>query len=74
MRFQKLFNDKDYLPNISWNMELYDAFAEFFEEKARLERANIPYDNLIYPSGLNPALRPKNELSEMRKKQIEDRV
>lgn len=72
MRFHKLLRHKNYLPNISWNMELFDAFAEFFEEKARLEKANIPYDNLLNPSVFNPMLRPKNELSTMLKKQIQE--
>jgi len=28
----------EYAFDISWNMELFDAFAEFFEEKARLKK------------------------------------
>ncbi len=71
-RFCELFNSKNYLPDISWNMELFDAFGEFFEEKARLEKASIPYDNLLDPSASNPDLRPKNEISAILKKQIEE--
>ena len=71
-RFCELFNSKNYLPDISWNMELFDAFGEFFEEKARLEKANIPYDNLLDPLASNPDLRPKNEISAIIKKQIEE--
>ncbi len=71
-RFCDLFNSKNYLPDISWNMELFDAFGEFFEEKARLEKANIPYDNLLDPLASNPDLRPKNEISAIIKKQIEE--
>ena len=70
LRFLNLFSGKVYLPDVSWNMELYYAFAEFFEEKARLEKANIPYDNLLDPSVCNPTLRSKGGLSEMLKKQI----
>ena len=71
-RFYELFNRKNYLPDISWNMELYEAFGAFFEEKARLEKANIPYDNLLDPSASNPALRPRNEFSAIIKKQFEE--
>ncbi len=71
-RFCELFDSKNYLPDISWNMELFDAFAEFFEEKARLEKASIPYDNLLDPLASNPDLRPKNEISAIIKKQIEE--
>lgn len=71
-RFHKLFNVKSYLPNISWNCDLFDAFSEFFEEKARLEKANIQYDNLLNPSVFNPALRSKKEISAIIKKQIEE--
>ncbi len=71
-RFRKLFNGKNYLPDISWNMELFDAFGEFFEEKARLEKANIPFDNLLDLSASNPDLRPKSEISAIIIKQIEE--
>lgn len=71
-RFYELFNAKNYLPDISWNMELFDAFGEFFEEKARLEKANIQYDNLLDSFIYNPSLRPKNEISAIIKKQIEE--
>ncbi len=71
-RFCKLFDSKNYLPDISWNMELFDAFGEFFEEKARLEKAKIQYDNLLDPDVCNPALRTKNEISAILKKQIEE--
>lgn len=70
-RFCELFARKKYLPNISWNMELYDAFGEFFEEKARLEKANIAYDDLLDPSASNPNLRPKQEISAIIKAQME---
>ena len=70
-RFCELFDSKNYLPDISWNMELFDAFGEFFEEKVRLEKASIPYDNLLDPSVSNPDLRPKNGISAIIKKQIE---
>lgn len=73
-RFCELFDSKNYLPDISWNMELFDAFGEFFEEKARLEKANIPYDNLLDPSVSNPDLRPKSEISAILKKQIKDQA
>ena len=71
-RFCELFERKNYLPDISWNWELFDAFGEFFEEKARLEKANIPYDNLLDPLASNPDLRPKNEISAIIRKQIEE--
>lgn len=71
-RFHQLLNAKNYLPDISWNWELYEAFGEFFEEKARLERANIPYDNLLYPAVFNPALRSAEEISAIIRKEMED--
>ncbi len=71
-RFCQLFNAKNYLPDISWNMELHDAFAEFFAEKTRLEKSDIQYDNLLHTDIVNPKLRPKNEISALIKKQIEE--
>lgn len=71
-RFWQLLKTKSYLSDISWNFELFDAFSEFFEEKARLSNANIPYDNLLDVSVLNPTLRPKSEISAIIKKQIEN--
>ena len=71
-RFNRLFNAKNYLSNISWNIQLFDAFTEFFEEKARLSKASIQYDNLLDTTVFNPTLRPKNEILAIIKKQIKE--
>lgn len=68
-RFHRLFNAKSYLSDISQNIGLYDAFAYFFEEKARLSKANIKYDNLLDITAFNPPLRPKDEISNIIRRQ-----
>ncbi len=64
-RFQSLFSKKDYSCEITQELDIYDAFNSFFEEKARLTHAGIGYDNLLHGSAPNPLLRPKEEVSKM---------
>ncbi len=71
-RFHYLFSRKDYLSEASFDFELHEAFAHFFEEKARLTVAGIKYDDLLDPNGKNPPLCSLKEVSKMIKDEIEE--
>lgn len=64
-RFFKLFERKNYLPDVAGDFQLFDAFSQFFEVKAQLERSNIKYDNLLEPKIINPDLRTPKEINDI---------
>ena len=64
-RFNSLFSKKNYSYEIVEELDLFPAFSSFFEEKIRLTRAGILYDNLLDSSISNPPLRSASEVSKI---------
>jgi hypothetical protein len=64
-RFHALFSKKNYSNEIVEELDLFPAFNAFFEEKVRLTRAGIPYDNLLDSKASNPPLRSTGEISKI---------
>lgn len=70
-RFFDLLHQKWYATDPVFHFELYDAFGDFFEEKARLTGAGIPYDNLLDRDVSNPPLLSPKEIQKRIQQEIE---
>jgi hypothetical protein len=55
-RFNYLFSRKNYFEDTASHMEMFGAFASFFEEKVRLSSIGEQYDNLLDENVVNPKL------------------
>ncbi|MBQ8447732.1 MAG: hypothetical protein IJX27_02230 [Clostridia bacterium] len=55
-RFNYLFSRKNYFEDTASPMEMFGAFASFFEEKVRLSSIGEQYDNLLDENIVNPKL------------------
>ena len=69
-RFYGLLSKKDYCRESTSCMELFDAFSDFFEEKARLGAAGVAYDNLLDPRIKNPPLRSDKEFARAWREEV----
>lgn len=70
-RFFDLLHQKSDATDPVFHFELYDAFGDFFEEKARLTGAGIPYDNLLDRDVSNPPLLSPKEIQKRIQQEIE---
>ncbi len=64
-RFYTLLKQKGYSGETFFSFELYHVFSSFFEEKAQLSVAGIPYDNLLDADKTNPPLCSPEEISRL---------
>jgi hypothetical protein len=76
-RFNCLFSRKNYFEDTVSHMEMFEAFASFFEEKVRLSSIGEEYDNLLDENVVNPKLSSgemyDRNLELQRKKWAEER-
>lgn len=65
VRFWELLSKKDYLHETRTTFTLFEAFGNFFQEKARLARIYRCVDNLLDPGIVNPKLKDPEEIDRL---------